>query len=205
VPAPAKSCDGVEIPKDLPPTHRRVLDILLDHAFFAPTCEPSHELIGEQAGITREWAGKICRDLRDRGLVGIHKVRAPGAKWKHCVYTLFVGWHRPHRKAVIARIRAAKARIRGRALSSSSLKENSRDVKGRREALSASAAGTSDRSSGVIEVELSRIAGVALNLAPRRAEQNAEDRPELFRCERFDGFVAEHVAQQFADRVAWCN
>jgi hypothetical protein len=113
VAAPTKSCDGVEIPK-LPPMHAAVLRCLLDHCFFARTCNPRQELIAEQVGCTREYVNRICGDLRDLGLIRWRHVRAPGARFYHNVYTMLCHWHRPYRRAVVARIRSAQAAIRER-------------------------------------------------------------------------------------------
>ena len=112
VPAPAQSCDGVDIPPDLPDAHRAVLDCLRDHAFFAPTCCPSQQLIAAQVGLTREYVNRVCRDLGALGLISWVRARRAGSRWEHNVYTLLVAWDRPHRARVMARIKAAKERMR---------------------------------------------------------------------------------------------
>lgn len=115
VEAPAKSCDGVETP-ELPPLHAAVLRVLHDHAFFAPTCCPSQKLIAEEigGGCTRETVNRICRDLRELGLITWRHVFAPGSRFYHNVYLLLGRWYRPYRRTVIERTRDAQQRLAAR-------------------------------------------------------------------------------------------
>jgi hypothetical protein len=133
VAAPAKSCDGADVPA-LAPVDHAVLRILHDHAYFAPTCCPSQELIGEEAGdlvgepLSQPTVNRSCMRLRALGLITWTHVLAPGARFYHNVYTLLTHWHRPYRNAVMARIRAARARLGRRSSPPVNTKRTARDV-----------------------------------------------------------------------------
>lgn len=87
---------------------RRVLEVLNGHAFHAPECRPSQQLIADQLGCTREYVNRCIRSLSRRGLVTVRKERRNGCKWQHNVYTL-THWSPPMRVRSLRRIRAARA------------------------------------------------------------------------------------------------
>jgi hypothetical protein len=199
VAAPAKSCDGVAEPA-LTTTQAAVLRCLRDHAFFAPTCCPSQELIAGEVGCTREYVNRVCRELRDMGLITWRQVRRPGSRWRHNVYTLLVGWHRPYRRVVMARIEAIRARVRG----SVHTKSPAYDVKEAKRGVRASNSSGGPAVSGA-EFELTRDRA-SIEFATHGAEHRQKDAPGG-RWRQFVGDVAKDVAQQrFARLVlAICN
>jgi hypothetical protein len=73
---------------ELADSHARVYGYLHSHAMFSPRCCPSQELVGTATGLTRERVNRICRDLRDMGLLSWEKAKRAGSRWTHNVYSL---------------------------------------------------------------------------------------------------------------------
>jgi hypothetical protein len=122
---PPKSVPGRDVP-DLDPVLADVLRALHKHAFFAPRCCPSQDIIAAETGYTRETVNRACAALRALGLITWTQRLRPGARWRHNVYSLLAFWHRPYRRAVMARL--ARIRRRRVRLFSSDPKSTARDV-----------------------------------------------------------------------------
>jgi hypothetical protein len=124
---PPKSVSGPAVP-NLAPVLADVLRCLHDHAFFAPRCCPSQDLVAQETGYTRESVNRACTALRALGLITWTQRLRPGARWRHNVYSLLAFWHRPYRRAVMARLAQIRHR-RGLLLNPDHTKSTARDVK----------------------------------------------------------------------------
>jgi hypothetical protein len=126
---PPKSVAGPDVP-NLPPVLADVLRCLHEHAFFAPRCCPSQELVARETDYSRETVNRACAALRALGLIAWTQRLRPGARWRHNVYMLLSSWHRPNRRAAMARLARIRHR-RGGLSNPDHTKSTARDVKDR--------------------------------------------------------------------------
>jgi DNA-binding transcriptional MocR family regulator len=89
-------------------TDRAVLGIIRAHAFHGPTSFPSQALMARELGFARETVTRAVKRLAAAGHITIEKVRRPGSRWTHNVYTLR-RWTRPFRAGLLRVLKAIRA------------------------------------------------------------------------------------------------
>jgi hypothetical protein len=193
--------DGQEVPHHLDDLARKVLRLIHDHAFNAPVSCPSMDLLRAELAeqgteVSKSSVRWAIKRLEAEGCIAVTQL--PSRRYRGFVfnqYTILTRWVRPLRWRMMRLLNAAKSRLLAP-------DDTGREPPGR-EKEKRGAGGGSNRRRGPVcsgdEAELAWDSGVAFDLAPRRSECDAEDRPELLRRELFDGFVAEHVAEDLAD------